>query len=60
MTAVSLDVTWLRSLSSFQQIESIQEAMHNRLKLYFPSMYAFSYKLLKLILNIYLKSLYFK
>lgn len=42
MTAVSLDETWLKSLSSFKKIESIQEDMHYRLRLYFPSMYAFS------------------
>ena len=42
MSAISLDTSWLSNLPKFQNLDSLQENMRDRLKLYFPSMYAFS------------------
>jgi len=42
MSAISLDTSWLSNLSKFQSLDTLQENMRNRLKLYFPSMHAFS------------------
>lgn len=42
MSAISLDASWLSNLNKFQKLDTLQENMRDRLKLYFPSMYAFS------------------
>lgn len=42
MAAISLDHSWLSDLSKFSQLVTIQESMRDRLKLYFPTMYAYS------------------
>jgi len=42
MSAISLDDTWLTDLSQFNALLTVQESMRDRLKLYFPTMYAFS------------------
>ena len=42
MSAISLDTSWLSDLPNFQNLDTLQENMRDRLKLYFPSMYAFS------------------
>ena len=41
MAAISLDNLWLQDLTRFEQVIDIQEALGERLKLYFPRMHAY-------------------
>ncbi|WP_178862675.1 GGDEF domain-containing protein [Thiomicrorhabdus cannonii] len=42
MIAVSLDAFWMKDLEHFSTVEQIQQALHERFKLYFPEMNGFS------------------
>lgn len=42
MSAMSLDSSWLADLSKFSHLFTVQESMRDRLKLYFPTMHAYS------------------
>jgi len=42
MSAISLDNTWLSDMGKFEHLTTVQESMKDRLRLYFPLMYAYS------------------
>jgi preprotein translocase subunit YajC len=42
MSAISLDGSWLSDIDLFENMPTVQESMFDRLKFYFPKMYAFS------------------
>jgi diguanylate cyclase (GGDEF)-like protein len=42
MIAVSLDAFWMKDLAHLTSVEQIQQALHERFKLYFPEMNGFS------------------